>query len=96
MLVYIVDVTKKAGEGRRIELGADMHKLLADHPDVLPTLAVDMIVAAINKVTIDQDEANRLQWQVVEAMAEKLQRFKRMDRTFGGDDQADSSTTPSP
>ncbi|MBX3385365.1 MAG: hypothetical protein KF768_02210 [Phycisphaeraceae bacterium] len=67
-----------------------MHKFLADNADALPTIAVQMICAVINKVTIDEDEAQRLQWEVTEAMAQKLTNFKRIAGV------PDMPTTPKP
>ncbi|MCC6678267.1 MAG: hypothetical protein IT436_14090 [Phycisphaerales bacterium] len=75
-LIFISDLTRKPGS--RVELGVDMHKFLAENPAALPTIAVQMICAVIDKVSIDQDEAQRLQWEVTEAMTEKLANFKRI------------------
>lgn len=75
-LIFISDLTPKPGT--RVELGVGMHKFLAENSDALPTIAVQMICAVIDKVTVDEDEAQRLQWEVTEAMAEKLANFKRI------------------
>jgi hypothetical protein len=56
-----------------IGLGADMHKLLVEDPDALPALAVDMIVATINKLAVDEDHTIALQEQVTKAMILRLQ-----------------------
>lgn len=74
-LVFISDLTRKARA--RVELGADMHRFLAENSDALPTMAMAMICAVIDEVTIDEKEAQRLQWEVTEALAKKLAGFRR-------------------
>lgn len=75
-LVFIADLARE--HGTRVELGVDMHKFVAENSDALPTIAVQMICAVIDKVSIDQEEAQRLQWEVTEAMTEKLANCKRI------------------
>ena len=78
--MFINDLTRKPGS--RVELGAEMHKFLAENPDAIPTIAVEMIVAVVYEVAVDQDEAVQLQWQVTEAMTEKLN-DKQKDAIMG-------------
>jgi hypothetical protein len=81
VLVHVHDPTKEPGS--QVELGEGMHKFLAEDPEALPALAVDMIVCAIDKVAVDETEAVRLQWRILDAMTEKLRRFQRLDRASG-------------
>ena len=87
LFVYDLDHPKQ----KRVEVGRETPRLIAEMPDLLPTMAVDLIVEGVRSAArllgLDEEQANALMWSNVQAMTEKLQKFKDMDerhsRTFG-------------